>query len=371
MKIIFYLHTDNWGGAEKYVIDLANEFQKKGNFVFILFPGAKYTEAEKALSTTESHGIKLKRFGCEKGKYLRIRKHLIHIKPDIMHLNVPSINAYYYEIIAWISKCINVPRVVATFHLTSNFCPIRKKIMAFLFAKYVDEFITVSNVVRKGLCTQHNIPTKHIRIIYNGIEKIPSITPDEIDEVKRIIEYNPAVTYFSIIGRFALQKGHQYLFKSAALLKNKSTNFKIIVIGDGELKDKLKIMALKLGLNKNIIFCGYSRHVPAFISISDAVVITSTNEGFPFVAIESFALKTPVIAFGIKPMIEVLRNGECGYLVKSFDIEALQKILGEIIAGKLDHSKIISRAFNFYKESLTYENMINSTIEVYGKKFGL
>ena len=149
-------------------------------------------------------------------------------------------------------------------------------------------------------------------------------------------------------------------------MRKELDKFRILVIGEGELRQELQNMMKEIGLHGHITFCGYSPLVPAFISLSNAVVITSTNEGFPFVAIESFALKTPVVAFDIEPMKEVFKKGKCGYLVESFNPKALKNIMADIILKKTDHSKIVSRAFDFYSELLTYEKMFEATLKVYG-----
>ena len=114
------------------------------------------------------------------------------------------------------------------------------------------------------------------------------------------------------IGRFAYQKNHEFILKIADAMDKLSIRYKIILIGSGELEEKIKNKAEQLGLN-NIIFYGSSNTVEKLFQAMDVFILPSYFEGLPIVGVEAQASGLPVI-FSNKITKEVKIIQACSYL---------------------------------------------------------
>jgi len=96
-------------------------------------------------------------------------------------------------------------------------------------------------------------------------------------------------------GRFVIQKRFDRLLKAFSLLKKQQENACLIILGKGELHDKLKILVSRLNLDKCVDFVGFKFNPYAWISRADIFVLSSDWEGCPNVIIEAMACGLPII----------------------------------------------------------------------------
>lgn len=89
------------------------------------------------------------------------------------------------------------------------------------------------------------------------------------------------------VGRFAYQKNHSYMLDVAAKAVEMNSNFKLLLLGNGELEDELRAKAEGLGIADNIIFAGTSTDVNDYLSAMDVFILTSRFEGLGIVLIEA------------------------------------------------------------------------------------
>lgn len=91
------------------------------------------------------------------------------------------------------------------------------------------------------------------------------------------------------VGKFGNQKNHYFLIDFFAKLLEKENNCILLLIGDGELKDKIKEYVKKRNIENNVIFAGVRKDIPQLLSAMDIFVLPSFYEGMPNCAIEAQA----------------------------------------------------------------------------------
>lgn len=89
------------------------------------------------------------------------------------------------------------------------------------------------------------------------------------------------------VGRFNLQKNHEYLLLFFADLLKQGHNFKLLLLGDGELFSKIQTFSEKLGIRDKVIFAGVHKDVENYYPAMDAFVLPSLFEGLPVTGIEA------------------------------------------------------------------------------------
>ncbi|UAY52217.1 glycosyltransferase [Ferruginibacter albus] len=126
------------------------------------------------------------------------------------------------------------------------------------------------------------------------------------------------------VGRFSFSKAQRYSIQAFAQLKKKYNNLRLLLIGEGELLTECKTLVKNLGLDDNsVVFLGYQRNVPEFLSVSNIFMFTSLREGLPRVIVEASLLQIPVVTFSVEGANEVLEHEKTGFIVKQGDVDQL------------------------------------------------
>ncbi|EDM69917.1 glycosyl transferase, group 1 [Roseobacter sp. AzwK-3b] len=131
-------------------------------------------------------------------------------------------------------------------------------------------------------------------------------------------------------GRLTKQKDYPTLLRAFALLKGAKLRLKIL--GEGELRERLQVMVMELGLAERVTFLGFQRDPFSYMRAADIFVLSSRWEGFGNVLVEAMAMGTPVVSTDCPHgPAEIIADGETGLLVPVDQPEALAESLQRLI----------------------------------------
>jgi glycosyltransferase involved in cell wall biosynthesis len=314
LKIVQFIASKGWGGAEDSFIELCNALAKQIDIEVVLFK-------ENLIEDKLDKKIIIHRLTSSSSRYnpflyLELKQLLQKINPDIIHTH----SAKASEIIYYLSKLIPL-RQVAT---KRN--PRKAKI--FNKIKYI---VAISQNVAQSI--SNTSPT----IIYNGLfKKTQNHTFKKTDD-----------NIFTIvaIGRLDKIKGFDKLIDEVSKLE---LPYKLELIGDGIELDNLKQLAKQKGISKKVDFLGYREDIPSIISNSDLVVVSSLSEGFGRVVIESLFYGKLLISTKVGISTEILP--------KSLLVE---------------HNQIADKIKEIYKNQPKYIQLFESVKKEYLKKFSI
>lgn len=142
-----------------------------------------------------------------------------------------------------------------------------------------------------------------------------------------------AAPKFVTVGRLSEQKGHWILLDAARLVRDRGYEFKLLLVGDGELREEVETEIALQGLGDLVEIFGWAneQEVKQAIWDSRALVLPSFAEGLPVVIMEALALERPVISTYIAGIPELVSDGECGWLVPAGDSEQLAQAMIEAL----------------------------------------
>lgn len=125
------------------------------------------------------------------------------------------------------------------------------------------------------------------------------------------------------IGELDDNKNHITVIKALSMTGRK--DFKYIICGVGPNKEILEQQAKTLGLKDNVILAGYRTDIPDILNASDIFVFPSFHEGMPVSALEAMACSLPIICSEIRGNVDIIKEGDNGYLFQPADAETLSK----------------------------------------------
>ncbi len=202
-------------------------------------------------------------------------------------------------------------------------------------AKRAAFVVAITSYARAQLCRW--VDPAHwskIRVVHCGLEA----GYFDIDDTPY-----PEEPRFVCIGRLNEQKGQLLLLEAARKLAARGRSFKIVLIGDGELRSELEAFILKHQLQDHVTLTGSlsGDRVREEILHSRALVLPSFAEGLPIVIMEAMALKRPVLTTYVAGIPELVRPGENGWLIPAGSVEQLIEVMTTVMAAGTEELQVM------------------------------
>jgi glycosyltransferase involved in cell wall biosynthesis len=266
----------------------------------------------------------------------RLARLIRKLRPDVVHTHTAKAGAVGRA--AALLAGTRRPVVVHTFHghvLRGYFGTggtLVFRAIETLLARATDRLIAVSPEVRDELVALHVAPREKFSVVRLGIELEPRVRfdgdPTEVRRRHGIPEGKFVVGWF---GRMTAVKRTDDLLTMLAGVRERGVDALLLLVGDGDDRERLEQRAHDLGLARACLFLGYQEDVAAWYAICDAVVLTSASEGTPVTIIEALAAARPVVATAVGGVPDVVDEGETGFLVPPGDTRTVADRL-EVLA---------------------------------------
>ncbi len=148
------------------------------------------------------------------------------------------------------------------------------------------------------------------------------------------------------VGRLCEQKGQLLLVQAAAQLIRRGIALKLVLAGDGELREEIEASVRDLGIEAHVRITGWisSARVRDELLGARALVLPSFAEGLPVVIMESMALGRPVISTFIAGIPELVLDGVQGWLIPAGDVDALAGAMQACLQAEPQRLLVMGRA---------------------------
>ncbi|NYT11115.1 MAG: glycosyltransferase family 4 protein [Methanomassiliicoccales archaeon] len=162
------------------------------------------------------------------------------------------------------------------------------------------------------------------------------------------------------IGRLEKEKDIGFLLQAFNIVLKKEKNAKLVIVGEGREKEKLKGVSSELGIEKNVVFMGNIPHskIPEIMNSSDVLVLCSKYEGSPTIVKEAISCGIPVVSTDVGDVWKLLHNNDLGEIVRKDESDYANGILRIISGDRIDNS-----AFQSVKENLSIDRMIDEILK--------
>jgi glycosyltransferase involved in cell wall biosynthesis len=157
--------------------------------------------------------------------------------------------------------------------------------------------------------------------------------PCPIKEIRTLAEQTdpdiPDAPYILNVGRLVPQKGHDLLLRAYAIAR---PPHKLVIVGDGPLRESLQQTAYELGISDGVIFAGKRRNPYSWMRRADLFVLSSKFEGLGIVLTEALACGTPIISVDCPGGIHDVFKGELEHYLSEMTAESLAELLNKVLA---------------------------------------
>jgi len=352
IRVLHVFGALNSGGAESRTMDIYRQIDRSLiQFDFLVHTNNKGFFQEEILSMG-GRIYCVPRFGLKTIlSYPKELKNFFKNHPEykIIHGHILS-TAFIYQRVA---KKNNIPIRIAHSRCGSrselNLTNIIKETCKRLSRYYVTEKFAVSDTAAVSAFGKNDVASGNVKILPNAI-KAKRYTYNEEVRVKKRVEFD-LVDKFVIghIGRFSSQKNHRFILDTFKEIHQRLPNSRLMLVGDGELRESIERKIRDLGLNSSVILTGVRSDVPELLQAMDVLIFPSLFEGLPGVVLEAQAAGLPsVISDKITKEVKITD------LVKYYSLDESPKKWAELI---IEFSK-------GYRRRNTYHEIVNAGYDI-------
>lgn len=352
------------GGSEVFDMELINRIDKN-TFHFMVCCIDKGNLTDMLKDVAKGAGCEFvevkytKKFRVDIGAILRIRRIIKNRKVEVIHASSG------YTAISGIlaSLFLNLP-VIYTLQMPVSFSWWTRLFFSF-FGRRISRRIAVSKAIVQSV-DQGGLSftlQKVDRVIYCGVD-LKRFVPLDTGNAKHSLGLQRNIVVGSA-GRLIPRKGYDYLLRAMPDIKKAFPDVKLVLAGDGEEKENLKMLANELDIQESVVFLGNRKDITEVINSFDVFVLPSLSEGLGVVVLEAFAAGKPVVASNVEGIPEMVINGENGFLVPIKDSDALAERIITLLKDPLLASRMGKKGRRLVEENFDINNKIREYESLY------
>lgn len=357
MNILFIANHLNVGGISSYLFGLGRGLKNKGHNVYVASSGGdgidKFRKAGIAhiqvpLRTKKEISPKII-FSFFKLSALAKRLNI-----DLLHSNSRTTQV--------LGNLLSRYRKVAHVFTCHGF--FKPKLSRKIFPCWPDAVIAISGQVKEHLIGDFKLDEKKISVINNGIDTANFGDFSARDNMRKELGVNDGFLV-GIIARLSDVKGHIYLIRAMQKVIKDFPSAKLLIIGEGKMKDTLAKETDSLGIKNNVLFIPEAKNTKDVLAAMDIFVMPSLQEGLGLALMEAMAQGLAVVGSDVGGIKSLIQDKVTGLLVKPADPLGLSRAISDLLSDAAKRVLLAANAKEFIINNFSQEKMVNQTERVY------
>ena len=369
-KVLYVITKSNFGGAQRYVYDLATSLPKDTYEPVVAFGGTGEVDGVEGklglmLKEANVRTIFIKNFTYEVllFKEFAALRELVSLfrkeRPDIVHLNSSKAGGLG----ALAARIARVPKIVYITHGWAHNEPVSAVTKMIRWVAELGTVLLTHKVIAISHFEMMHTPLGiSSTVIHNGVAAFTPLSREEArNELEKRYGIPKDVFIVGSIAELHPSKGLDNLIHAATLF----TEGHIVIMGEGESKPMLEAMIKRFNLENRVHLLGFVDGARKLLAAFDVFVLPSRKEGLGYVLLEAGSVGLPVVSTTVGGIPEIIEDEVSGELVHTNDCPGLARALQKLY----DHSNTRTRYGEELKRKVdryfNLRGMVKRTIEVY------
>jgi len=335
-RVLHLIHSDQRRGAEVFAARLASGIEGNGRFkngVCALYAGKSegLPVGDLPMFRLEGQAGVLARLGLDPGLLARLCGVIRKYRPDIILAHGSDTLKYSAGASIFHRKAKILYRNIGTASVWAN-STVKVSLNRMLLRR-MGGVVSVSEYTRRDFIQVYRLPGDRVVLIPNGVDaaefQAEHLGPAR-GQVRQELGLSEKDLLLISVGNLSAEKGHEQLLAGISDLTRNQLDVRLLIVGNGPLRQKLELRAGELGLSNRVHFLGSRDDVPRLLASADLFVLTSQTEGMPAVLIEAGMSGLPSVAFDVGGVSEVLEHGVTGILIAPGDLVGFGEALARL-----------------------------------------
>jgi glycosyltransferase involved in cell wall biosynthesis/ribosomal protein S18 acetylase RimI-like enzyme len=298
---------------------------------------------------------------------LRLCRFLRRERYDIVHTHT-SKGGFIGRLAAWLA---GVPVIVHTVHgfaFHEHSPAVTRRVytaLERLAQGWCHRIVSVSEfharwALELGICSREKI-----QAIPNGLTPQDRSSPCDRAGVRRRLGIGEDEVLILSPARLAPDKGLAYLIEAAAMLRRCVPKYRVLIAGDGPIRDGLEHLTRVLNVSDSVSFLGFRDDIGDLMDACDLVVLPSFREGLSMSLLEAMAAGKPIVATSIGSNRELTSQGDVARLVPPADSWALAAAIHSLARDPARRARLAAEARSLFAARYTEDRMLNEYRQLY------
>jgi len=360
MRIGLFIDTDNIGGAEVMVLELASLIKHADHTPVLLHFGNEYIRSYAESNNIESHIVpftqRYKKMSTLPLYALSIRSFLRKLSIDCLHSHLygPIIAMGMASFFAGIKHVGTLHDVYTIEERESRIYPL--KFVSFLGTK----LIAVSTPMQKYYEKIGGFSKSRLTHIPNFAPTLKQTNNKNELRLSIGLKTNDKVIFS--VGRLVELKQFNILIQAA---KDLPSDARIVIVGNGPEAKKLANLVTEHEVGERVILLGERSDVEQLLQLADVFTLVSRTEGLSRSILEALSAGLPVVASDVGGNSDLVENGKNGMLIKLENISSVGTVLKDLLENPERLSAMGKESLALSKNKFSSENFIKQHIEIY------
>jgi len=230
-----------------------------------------------------------------------------------------------------------------------------------------DRVIAVCELARQAEIERARVPPDKVVTVYNGVDpqQFAALDPQAAVRIRRTFDIPAQAPLLGAIGRLHPQKGFTDLLTAMAQVRECFPAARLLLVGDGGLRDDLEAQTRVMDLSEVVTFAGLRTDVPEILVALDLFVLPSLWEGLPNAVLEAMVAALPVVATMVGGTLEVVVDGVTGLLVPPRDPQALAQAINALLGDPERRYKMGQAGRERVRQRFSVKRMVEETESLY------
>ena len=363
MRVLYLINFAGKAGTEKYVENLVRILGKDR-----ISPYFAYNVAGELSEKLENAGVPCLQVDMGKSAVLSAAKKLADYcrenEIDVIHAQYPREN-----LIALLAKRrYKSVKVVLTNHLTLRLSGASGAVWKILNRHFTPKNHRVIAVCNEGrdILIENGVAKDKIQVIFNGIE--PAGPPQKTDAIRKELGLSGDCFVFTILARFAPEKGLDFLLDAIAKLNDDEDKpFCCLICGDGDMFGSIAQRVKDTGLENCCKLLGYRNDTKQVLLGSDAYLCSSScNEAMSFAILEAMNAGLPLVVTDVGGNRDLAETDiKCGFVLPYGDVSGFSGAMQELMENEPLRAEYAANATMKIEKSFDLYKLANDVFEAY------
>ncbi|MFD3000886.1 glycosyltransferase [Pontibacter toksunensis] len=356
MKILQLIHKPQPRGAEIFAAQLSDNLERLGHSSSLL---AIYDSSDEAKYNRTYLSIHANPKGSlwDIAGWRALANVIAAEEPDIVQANAGD--TLKYAVFSKLFFRWRQPLVFRNASTLSSYLkrPLQKLYTRFLFSR-VDAVASVSDFSRRDLIGLFPALNSKAQVIPIGLERkmdvsnpFPAGVPEQVNLVH--------------VGGLSFEKNHRGLLRIFKHTLAHLSDAHLWLVGDGPLRAKTEALVQEMELKERVHFTGFVQNPLDYIAHGQALLLPSIIEGLPGVILEAMLYETPVVAYKVGGISEVVAAGKTGWLLAAGDEKGFAQAIADAVNKREKATDIVANAYQQVNRQYMNEGVAQAFVNLY------